>query len=121
MASAVRKGGRAVAVSALTTVASCYANLVSPIRPIREFGFFTGTCLLAGLLLVLVAFPPLLVLGARPTKRSAENAAVRQHGASVANLLIAVGRAVGRHRAALAAAAAALLALSLGAVHRYFA
>ena len=59
-------GGFAITVSSLTTVASVFANLVSPIKPIREFGLYTGSCVFATVLVTLLAFPPLLVLWDQP-------------------------------------------------------
>lgn len=57
------------AATTFTTAMSFYANLASALRPLREFGFFMGTCVSLAWLLVFLAYPSLLVIGERCHRR----------------------------------------------------
>jgi hypothetical protein len=78
--------GRASFVTTATTCLSFFANLVSVIRALRQFGFFMGLCVMLAWLLVTTIYAPLMVLDERIQW-------FRLHGGQVTQL--------GRHRAYL--------------------
>jgi predicted RND superfamily exporter protein len=53
MAYSFRRGVRAMTVTSVTTAAAFYANLFSPIMPIRAFGVFAGTLVPMNFILVI--------------------------------------------------------------------
>mmetsp|Transcript_18194 Transcript_18194/g.31952 ORF Transcript_18194/g.31952 Transcript_18194/m.31952 type:complete len:1478 (+) Transcript_18194:76-4509(+) len=55
----------ATAATTFTTAMSFFANIASVLRPLREFGFFMGVSVILAWLLVLLAYPAVLVLGER--------------------------------------------------------
>ena len=57
----LQKAGKAVLVCGFTTACSFLANTASWIRPVREFGAFMGTCVLAQLVLAVCVYPLILV------------------------------------------------------------
>jgi len=57
------------AATTFTTTMSFYANLSSALKPLREFGFIMGTCITMAWLIVLLAYPPVLVMVERFTER----------------------------------------------------
>lgn len=61
MAYAFRRGARAMTVTSLTTAAAFYANLVSPIMPIKAFGVFAGTLIPMNFFLVIIMMPPAVI------------------------------------------------------------
>ena len=61
MAYSFRRGVRAMTVTSATTAAAFYANLVSPIMPIRAFGVFAGTLIPINFFLVVIMMPPAVI------------------------------------------------------------
>ena len=61
MAYAFRRGVRAMTVTSATTAAAFYANLFSPIMPIRAFGVFAGTLVPINFFLVVLMMPPAVI------------------------------------------------------------
>jgi predicted RND superfamily exporter protein len=57
MAYAFRRGVRAMTVTSATTAAAFYANLMSPIMPIKAFGVFAGTLIPINFMLVVLIMP----------------------------------------------------------------
>jgi hypothetical protein len=57
MAYSFRRGVRAMTVTSATTAAAFYANLFSPIMPIRAFGVFAGTLIPINFFLVVLMMP----------------------------------------------------------------
>jgi predicted RND superfamily exporter protein len=57
MAYSFRRGVRAMTVTSATTAAAFYANLISPIMPIRAFGLFAGTLIPVNFLLIIIMMP----------------------------------------------------------------
>lgn len=53
------------AATTFTTTMSFLANLASVLRPLREFGFFMGVCTTSAWLIVLLAYPALLIISER--------------------------------------------------------
>lgn len=60
-----QEAGHATMSTTFTTAVSFWANLLSPLRALREFGFFMGSCVAIAWFLVLVGYPPLLIVGER--------------------------------------------------------
>jgi len=60
-----RHAGFACAATTMTTSASFFANLASVLKPLREFGFFMGLCLVAAYGYIFVGFPAACVLNRR--------------------------------------------------------
>lgn len=58
------------AANAFTNIVSCYSNLTSTLRALREFGFFLGNAVLLAWLALLFAVPPLLVLNEAIQRRA---------------------------------------------------
>jgi hypothetical protein len=54
--------GKASFATSLTTALSFFVNLVSVLRPLREFGFFMGFCVMLVWLLVLSIYAPLCIV-----------------------------------------------------------
>lgn len=48
-------------ITSATTAAAFYANLISPIMPIRAFGVFAGTLIPVNFLLVVIMMPPTVI------------------------------------------------------------
>ena len=48
-------------ITSATTAAAFYANLISPIMPIRAFGVFAGTLIPVNFLLVVLMMPPTVI------------------------------------------------------------
>jgi predicted RND superfamily exporter protein len=61
LAYSFRRGVRAMTVTSATTAAAFYANLVSPIMPIRAFGVFAGTLIPVNFFLVVIMMPPAVI------------------------------------------------------------
>jgi len=57
------------AATTFTTAMSFLANLASVLRPLREFGFFMGACVVMAWTIMFFACPPLLVMGERCHRR----------------------------------------------------
>jgi hypothetical protein len=57
-----RHAGFACLATSLTTSFSFFANLLSALRPLREFGFFMGLCIMYTYCFLLVGLPSLLAL-----------------------------------------------------------
>jgi predicted RND superfamily exporter protein len=57
MAYAFRRGVRAMTVTSATTAAAFYANLFSPLMPIRAFGVFAGTLIPINFFLIVLMMP----------------------------------------------------------------
>jgi hypothetical protein len=53
--------GKACLATSMTTCASFFANLASVLKPLREFGFFMGLCIVYVYILIVVALPPVLI------------------------------------------------------------
>ena len=62
MAYSFRRGVRAMTVTSATTAAAFFANLVSPIMPIRAFGIFAGTLIPINFFLVVFMMPPAVII-----------------------------------------------------------
>ena len=62
MAYAFRRGSRAMTVTSATTAAAFYANIFSPIMPIRAFGIFAGTLIPINFFLVVLMMPPAVII-----------------------------------------------------------
>ena len=58
----VKHAGMACLATTFTTACSFLANLASVLKPLREFGVFMGLCVIFVYVLVLVLYPPLLLL-----------------------------------------------------------
>lgn len=62
--------GKASFATTATTAVSFFANLASVLKPLREFGFFMGLCVILAWLLLTLIFVPLCVLEEKyPCKR----------------------------------------------------
>ena len=61
LAYAFRRGARAMTITSATTAAAFYANLISPVMPIRAFGVFAGTLIPVNFLLVVIMMPPTVI------------------------------------------------------------
>lgn len=57
MAYAFRRSARAMSITSSTTAAAFFANLFSPIMPIRSFGAFSGFLIPMNFLLVVIVMP----------------------------------------------------------------
>eukprot|EP00435_Cladocopium_sp_Y103_P059385 s1533_g21.t1 len=55
------KAGMAIFATSATTAASFFANLFSSIGPLRQFGFFMGTCITVNWVIVATLYPLVLV------------------------------------------------------------
>ncbi|CAE8615751.1 unnamed protein product [Polarella glacialis] len=55
------KAGSAIFATSATTAASFFANLASSIGPLRQFGFFMGTCIAVNYIVVASLYPFILV------------------------------------------------------------
>jgi predicted RND superfamily exporter protein len=62
MAYAVRRASRAMKVTSATTAAAFYANIFSPIMPIKAFGIFAGTLIPVNYYLVILMMPSAIIL-----------------------------------------------------------
>jgi predicted RND superfamily exporter protein len=62
MAYSFRRGVRAMTVTSATTAAAFFANLLSPIMPIRAFGVFAGTLIPLNFFLVVFMMPPAVII-----------------------------------------------------------
>ena len=62
MTEALHIAGSAMLVTSVTSAASFYANLASVLPALRSFGVFMGTVIVTNYVMVIVAFPPILVL-----------------------------------------------------------
>eukprot|EP00913_Durusdinium_trenchii_P000657 g610.t1 len=51
----------AIFATSATTAASFFANLASSIGPLRQFGFFMGTCITVNWIIVATLYPLVLV------------------------------------------------------------
>eukprot|EP00929_Paragymnodinium_shiwhaense_P026491 TRINITY_DN15763_c0_g1_i8.p1 TRINITY_DN15763_c0_g1~~TRINITY_DN15763_c0_g1_i8.p1 ORF type:complete len:1151 (+),score=176.55 TRINITY_DN15763_c0_g1_i8:1807-5259(+) len=60
-----KQASASTAATTFTTCMSFMANLLSSLRPLREFGFFMGVCVVNAWLLMFLAYPALLVVGER--------------------------------------------------------
>lgn len=61
MAYAFRRGVRAMTVTSSTTAVAFFANVFSPIMPIRAFGVFSGVLIPVNFLLVVMIMPPAVI------------------------------------------------------------
>jgi protein dispatched 1 len=62
MAYSFRRAARAMAVTSSTTSVAFFANIVSPMLPVRAFGVFAGVIVPINYLLVVMVFPPATIL-----------------------------------------------------------
>ena len=62
MAFAFRRGVRAITVTSSTTAVAFLANFFSPLMPIRSFGIFAGIIVPINFLLIMLFFPPAVVI-----------------------------------------------------------
>jgi len=60
-----RNAGTASAATSMTTACSFFANLASVLRPLREFGFFMGLCIIWTYCFLVLGFPGLLYINER--------------------------------------------------------
>lgn len=51
-----------MSVTSLTTAAAFYANIFSPVMPIKAFGIFAGTLIPMNFFLVVIMMPPAIIL-----------------------------------------------------------
>jgi len=68
------RAGRSCLATSLTTSVSFFANLLSALQPLREFGLFMGLCVTNVFVLALMLLPPLIVLRERKESRRREAA-----------------------------------------------
>ena len=61
MAYSFRRGVRAMTVTSATTAGAFYANLLSPVMPIRAFGVFAGTLIPINFFLVVIMMPSAVI------------------------------------------------------------
>ena len=61
MAYAFRRAARAMAVTSSTTSVAFFANIASPMLPIRAFGVFAGVIVPINYLLVCIVMPPAII------------------------------------------------------------
>jgi predicted RND superfamily exporter protein len=61
MAYAFRRGVRAMTVTSSTTAVAFFANVFSPIMPIRAFGIFSGVLIPVNFFLVVMIMPPAVI------------------------------------------------------------
>lgn len=61
LAYAFRRGCRAMSVTSSTTAVAFFANLFSPIMPIRAFGVFSGVLIPMNFILVIIVMPPAVI------------------------------------------------------------
>ena len=61
MAYSFRRGVRAMTVTSSTTAVALFANIFSPIMPIRAFGIFSGILIPVNFFLVVMMMPPAVV------------------------------------------------------------
>lgn len=64
------KAGKSCLATSLTTSLSFFANLLSSMQPLREFGMFMGLCVTNVFVLALLFLPPILVIRLRRQQRS---------------------------------------------------
>ena len=73
----VRKIGKAVFITAVTTMAGFFAFCFTPVVPIREFGFFASFGVLVSFLMAITLIPSLLIIrGPRLIKTPAEKSSI---------------------------------------------
>lgn len=58
----ISNAGKSCMATSLTTSVSFFANLVSAVQPLREFGLLMGVCVMAVYVLALLVLPPLMML-----------------------------------------------------------
>jgi len=63
------RAGRSCMATSLTTSLSFFANLLSCLQPLREFGLFMGLCVTNVFVLALMLLPPLIVIRYRREQR----------------------------------------------------
>jgi len=61
MAYTFRRASRAMAVTSSTTAVAFFANMFSPIMPIKAFGLFAGVIVPANFFLVIMVFPSAVI------------------------------------------------------------
>jgi len=64
-----KQAATSTAATTFTTAMSFLANLASVLRPLREFGFFMGMCVIMAWLIIFFGYPPMLVVGERCHRR----------------------------------------------------
>ena len=74
MREALGLAGSAMLVTSVTSAASFYANLASVLPALRSFGVFMGTVIVTNYIMVIVAFPPILVLRDHAQKQNRKDA-----------------------------------------------
>ena len=74
MTEALHIAGSAMLVTSVTSAASFYANLASVLPALRSFGVFMGTVIVTNYVMVIVAFPPILVLRDHAQKQQLKDA-----------------------------------------------
>lgn len=62
MAYTFRRSSRAMSVTSSTTAAAFFANVFSPIMPIKSFGIFSGVIVPANFILVILIFPSAVII-----------------------------------------------------------
>mmetsp|Transcript_10836 Transcript_10836/g.37989 ORF Transcript_10836/g.37989 Transcript_10836/m.37989 type:complete len:1733 (-) Transcript_10836:105-5303(-) len=67
------KAGTACLATSVTTAASFFSNLASVLRPLREFGFFMGLCIMGAYLLLFAVYPAFLILNEKLGKSFREH------------------------------------------------
>lgn len=69
LAYTVRRSCRAIAMTASTTAVAFLANAWSPIMPIRSFSLFAGIIVPVNFMLIILAFPPAIIIHDRYLNR----------------------------------------------------
>lgn len=62
MAYAFRSSARAMAITSSTTSVAFFANIFSPILPIKSFGIFAGVIIPVNFVLVVLFMPPATII-----------------------------------------------------------
>ena len=93
--SSVKKIGRAVFITAVTTMAGFLAFCFTPVEPIREFGFFSGFGVLVSFLLAVTFIPALLIIRGPPKPRPEKTAVANRVDDGIAAFFSAIARRKG--------------------------
>ena len=62
MAYAFRSSARAMAITSSTTSVAFFANIFSPLLPIKTFGIFSGVIIPVNFILVVLFMPPAVII-----------------------------------------------------------
>ena len=62
MAFAFRRAARATALTSSTTCAAFFANMFNPLMPFASFGIYAGVLVVSVYGVVVLAFPPIMIV-----------------------------------------------------------